>query len=125
MTPRRKGLLIGCSLLLSTQLLADELTQEQLREFEARQGVVVFAPVTLNLMNPRYRLLKGERTPEGNCKFKYTYQGKLAELSKETAKTTVDIATDRSRCEKAVLTGELPMDEIQRERLRDVPLHKR
>jgi hypothetical protein len=105
-------------LLLPTQLLADELTAKQLREFKARQGVVVFAPVTLDLKNPRYRLLKGERTPEGNCKFKYTHKGKLVELSKETPETTVDIATDRSRCEKAVLTGELPMDEIIRGKIR-------
>jgi hypothetical protein len=114
-------MIIGFFLLLPTQLLADVLTQEQLREFKARQGVIVFAPVTLDIKNPRYRLLKGERTPEGICKFKYTYKGKLADLSKETAETTVDIAIDWNRCEKTVLTGELPMEEIMRERLRNAP----
>jgi hypothetical protein len=118
---RRIVFTFGCILLVSARIVAAELTPDQVREFEARHGVVVFAPVTLQLNDAKYELLKGAVTSDGGCKFQQISQGKVSDLLGGMAEASIDIAVDYGRCEKVVITGYLPMDSNLKDRIRELP----
>lgn len=120
-TMRNIGIATGLLFLLTTQAFADELTLQQLREFQARQGVIVFAPVALELKDAKYELIAGEVAPDGGCKFSHTSEGNLADWPDDNAEAIIDVAIDRVRCEKVVMSGHLPMDDEMRKQLRNLP----
>lgn len=91
------------------------LTQDEIRQFEVRPGVIVWAPVDLGIVAPQTLLIKGERAPEGHRVFgSHARRFGPNELGDESVFTTVGIALDKDRYEMLIRQGFAPKDEWTR-----------
>jgi len=108
---KKKSLVVIYATLFSINAMAAEIevTPEQERDFLAKRGTIVYAPVDLNIKNKKTILLSGVKNAQNHCIIQNQESiSSASELPQGYSLITIELAHNQLSCESLVYKGIVP-----------------